>query len=143
MNWFPDNSRLSPTENVKSERVQSNRPVHTRHDQDRTVLSCLTGGVNWVLEWKQTEREVIYFIGFLASYYCCVLCRARTDCRRFTARRAAVTLTSWRCSCHVVRRCQCARAVGSVRCTWPPRVTTPTPYDCCCRWEQRPTTSPP
>jgi len=43
VNWIPtDNSRLSPTENnLKSERVESNRPTHTRHDTDRTVLSCL------------------------------------------------------------------------------------------------------
>jgi len=43
VNWIPtDNSRLSPTENnLKSERVESNRPTHTRHDTDRTVLSCM------------------------------------------------------------------------------------------------------
>jgi len=48
-NWIPDNSRLSPTENVKSEHVQSNRPIHTRHYTDRTVLSGLAGSVNWAL----------------------------------------------------------------------------------------------
>ena len=42
--WFPDNSRLSPTENMKSENVHSSGPIshrRTRHDIDRTVLSCL------------------------------------------------------------------------------------------------------
>ena len=41
MNWIPDNSRLSPTENVKFEHVQNNCPIHARHDADSTVLSCL------------------------------------------------------------------------------------------------------
>ena len=29
VNWIPDNSRLSPTENLKPEQVQSNSPIHT------------------------------------------------------------------------------------------------------------------
>ena len=42
VNWIPDNSRLSPTENLQHEHVRSNRPHrHTRHDTDRTVLSRL------------------------------------------------------------------------------------------------------
>ena len=49
VNWIPDNSRLLPTENLKSEHVQSNRPLRSRHDTDRTVLSCLAAGVNWAL----------------------------------------------------------------------------------------------
>ena len=36
VNWIPDNSRLSPTENLKSEQW-SNSHRHTRHDTDRTV----------------------------------------------------------------------------------------------------------
>ena len=42
--------RPSPAENLNAERVQSNRPIHTRHDTDKTVLSCLAGGVNWSLD---------------------------------------------------------------------------------------------
>jgi len=49
VNWIHDNSRLCPTKYSKSEHVQSNRPIHTRHDKDRTVLSRLAGGVNWSL----------------------------------------------------------------------------------------------
>ena len=42
MNWIPDNSRLSPTENLKSEHVNSNRPIHTATpDTTQTGLSCL------------------------------------------------------------------------------------------------------
>ena len=44
VNWIPDNSRLSPTENSKSEHAQSNRPIHTgahqtRYRPDRLVVS--------------------------------------------------------------------------------------------------------
>jgi len=39
-NWIPDYSRLSPTEDLKSEHVHSNRPIHTG-TPDTTVLSCL------------------------------------------------------------------------------------------------------
>ena len=47
VNWIPDNWRLSPTENMKSEHVNGNCSIHTAwHDTDRTVLSCLAGGVN-------------------------------------------------------------------------------------------------
>ena len=38
--WIPDNSRLSPTENGKSNHVQSNRPNHTA-TPDTTRLSRL------------------------------------------------------------------------------------------------------
>jgi len=31
VSWIPDNSRLSQTENLKSEHVNSNRPIHTAH----------------------------------------------------------------------------------------------------------------
>ena len=41
MNWILHNSRLSPTENLKSGHVNGNCPIHTIHDTDRTVLSCL------------------------------------------------------------------------------------------------------
>ena len=61
VNWIPDNSRLSPTENLKSKHVHSNRPIrigirHIRHDRDRTVLSCLMGGVNWAFELEVILR---------------------------------------------------------------------------------------
>jgi len=49
VNWIPDNSRLSPTENLKSEHVHSNRPAHTGiPDTTRTGPSCRVwcGGVN-------------------------------------------------------------------------------------------------
>ena len=41
VNWIPENPRLSPTENLESEHVDSNCPIHARHDTDTTVLSCL------------------------------------------------------------------------------------------------------
>jgi len=42
VNWIPDNSRLSPAENMKSERVQGNRPIHTgTPDTTQTGPSCL------------------------------------------------------------------------------------------------------
>jgi len=47
VNWIPDNSRLLLTENLKSENVHSNRPIHTGTPD--AVLSCLAGGVNWAL----------------------------------------------------------------------------------------------
>jgi len=50
VNWIPDNSRLSVAEDSKAEHVQSHRPIHTRHDTDKTVLSCLAAGVNWALQ---------------------------------------------------------------------------------------------
>ena len=41
VNWIPDNSRLSSTENLKSEHVQSNRPIHaSTPDTTKTGLSC-------------------------------------------------------------------------------------------------------
>ena len=41
VNWIPDNSRLSPTENLKSEHVESNRPIHTGvPDTTQTRPSC-------------------------------------------------------------------------------------------------------
>ena len=48
MNWILDNSRLSPTENLKSEHVESNRPIHTGvPDTTQTRPSCRVwcGGV--------------------------------------------------------------------------------------------------
>jgi len=49
VNWIPDNSRLSHTENVKSEHVQNNRPIHIgRPDATQTVSIVLSGGVNGV-----------------------------------------------------------------------------------------------
>jgi len=49
VNWIPDNSRLSWSENLKSERVQCNRPIHTgTPDTTQTGPSCRVwrGGVN-------------------------------------------------------------------------------------------------
>jgi len=40
VNWIADNSRLSRTENLKSEHVQSNRPLHIG-TPDTTTLSRL------------------------------------------------------------------------------------------------------
>ena len=48
-NWIPDNSRLSPTENLKSEHVDSNCPIHVATpDTTQTGLFCrdCCGGVN-------------------------------------------------------------------------------------------------
>jgi len=45
VNWIPDNSRLSTTENLKSEHVQSNRPIHTATRQHcRACLSTAAAG---------------------------------------------------------------------------------------------------
>ena len=58
VNWIPDNSRLSPTENLKSEHVQSNRPIHTgTPDTTQIGQFCRVwcGGVNWV---GPTARQV-------------------------------------------------------------------------------------
>ena len=58
VNWFLDNSRLSPTENMKPEHVQSNRPIHAgTPDTTQTGPSCSVwcGGVNWV---GPTDRQV-------------------------------------------------------------------------------------
>ena len=47
VNWIPDNSRLSPTENLKPEHVQSNRPIHiATPDTTQTGPSCR------VLVWR-------------------------------------------------------------------------------------------
>jgi len=41
VNWIPDNSRLSPTENVKPEHVNSSRSIHiATADTTQTGLSC-------------------------------------------------------------------------------------------------------
>ena len=59
VNWILDNSRLSPTGNLKSEHVNSNcpiRPTHianARHDEDRTVLSCLV----WRCELSRPDSQ--------------------------------------------------------------------------------------
>jgi len=49
VNWIPDNSRVSPTENLKSEHVYGNGPIHTATpDTTQTRPSCRVwcGGVN-------------------------------------------------------------------------------------------------
>jgi len=49
VNWIPDNSRLSPTENLKSKHVHSNRPIRIgTSDTTETGPSCRVwcGGVN-------------------------------------------------------------------------------------------------
>jgi len=56
-NRIPDNSRLSPTENSKSEHVQSKRPIYTRHDTDRTILSCLV----WRCELSRPDGRTSAF----------------------------------------------------------------------------------
>ena len=51
VNWVPDNSRLSPTENVKSENVNSNCPIHAATpDTTQTGLFFVSGAgdVNWI-----------------------------------------------------------------------------------------------
>jgi len=60
VNWIPDNTGLSPTENLKSEHVQSNRPVHTaahqtRHRQDRLVAS---GVAVWIESARPPDKCV-------------------------------------------------------------------------------------
>ena len=53
VNGIPDNSRLSPTKNMKSEHVSSNCPIHAGHDTDRTVLSCLV----WRCELSRPDSQ--------------------------------------------------------------------------------------
>ena len=49
VNWIPDNSKLSPTENLKSEHVQSNRPIHAgTPDTTQTGLSCRVWWAVWI-----------------------------------------------------------------------------------------------
>jgi len=77
VNWILDNSRLSPTENMKSEHVNSNCPFHTgtpdttvavigrRKGRDKTVLSCRVSA-------RPPDR--------------CVLCRVGVGVRRVDGR---------------------------------------------------------
>jgi len=51
------NSRLSQAENLKSEHVESSLPMHTRHDTDRTVLSCLV----WRCKLSRPDRPISAF----------------------------------------------------------------------------------
>jgi len=46
VNWIPDNSRLSPRENLKSEHARSNRPIHTGTTQTGPSCRVWCGGVN-------------------------------------------------------------------------------------------------
>jgi len=61
VNWIPDNSRLSPTENLKSERVNSSCPILTATPDttqtDRTVSSCLV----WRCELSRLDRQTCAF----------------------------------------------------------------------------------
>jgi len=66
-NKISDNSRLAPTENLKSEHVNSNCPIHTdTPDTTQTGLFCRVwcGGVNWV---GQTARQVSCVSGLCRS----------------------------------------------------------------------------
>jgi len=74
VNRIPDNSRLSQTGNLKSERVQRNR--HTRHDTDRTVFSCLAGRMNWALDASARPRRLRGCrpeYAFTRLTHCCLL----------------------------------------------------------------------
>ena len=56
VNWIPDNSRLSPTVNLKSEHVSSNCPIHAatpdRHRQD-----CFVGNPLHTAEPDATQTR--------------------------------------------------------------------------------------
>jgi len=57
MNWIPNNSRLSPIELevwTRSEQ-SSNSRRHTRHNTDRTILSCLV----WRCELSRPDRRQV------------------------------------------------------------------------------------
>ena len=77
VNWIPDNSRLSPTENLRSEHVNSNYPIHTTTPfvilmtntwrikrciiittQTRLFCRVWCGGVNWVGPTARQVRSV-------------------------------------------------------------------------------------
>ena len=58
MNWIPNNSRLSPIELevwTRSEQ-SSNSRRHTRHNTDRTILSCLV----WRCELSRPDRRQVW-----------------------------------------------------------------------------------
>jgi len=60
LNWIHDNSRVSSTENLKSEHtlaVLSNSHRHARYDSDRTVLSCLV----WRCELSRPDSQTRAF----------------------------------------------------------------------------------
>jgi len=67
VNSIPGNPRLAPTENLKSEHVHSNRPIHTgtRHRQDRLVVS---GGRCELGISDRISTTVVY--GSTAIYVC-------------------------------------------------------------------------
>jgi len=57
VNWISYKSRLLPTEKLKSEHVQSNHTIHTKHDTDTTVLSWLV----WRCELSRPNRPTSAF----------------------------------------------------------------------------------
>ena len=68
VNRIPDNSRLSPTEILKSEYVNGNCAVHTATpDTTRTGLFCVVsgvcGGVNWALPTTRAHGPCTSCIG--------------------------------------------------------------------------------
>ena len=66
VNWIPDNSRLSPVERLKSEHVNSSRPIHIgTPDTTQTGLSCPVwcGDVNGVVPTARQARSASECVG--------------------------------------------------------------------------------
>ena len=50
-----------------ADRVKANSHRHTRHDWDRTVLSCPAGGVNWALAGKVMQSVRLFPLQLLSQ----------------------------------------------------------------------------
>ena len=98
------NSRLWPTENLKSDHVNSNCPIHTGHarrDTDETFLSCPV----WLCELSRPDRPTGAFCVWSVSE--CVGRSQRSPPRRRQLRLAARPPTR----SDVVRHAECKHAV--------------------------------
>jgi len=59
VNWIPDNSRLSPTENLKSEHVHRNRPIHTGTlDTTQTGPSYRVWRATWIGHYTDSNSAL-------------------------------------------------------------------------------------
>jgi len=105
---IPDNSRLSPTENLKSEHVHSSRPIHTgTPDTTKTGPSCRVwcGGVNRVGPTARQVRSASECVG--RRRHCRCDRRTHSDaertCRTDSVHTAAPDATQTGPSCRVWR----------------------------------------
>ena len=73
VNWIPGNSRLSPTENLKSERIRINRPIHTdTPDTTQTGLSCRVWRAVWIRHncqrWPTASMQKRFYVFFFKIF---------------------------------------------------------------------------